>query len=127
MYKKKISVVFYVVLIILSIIMILTKGFSGNIIVYSYNDWDKGIVDGFQGEISLSMLNCLIIAVIMILIIILTFNKKNKINNKLLLFILIILLSLCIPIGTHSYSGGFAGTINEDNIYLWNIPIYLVR
>ena len=119
--------VFYVVVIILSIIMILTKGFSGNIIVYSYNDADIGIVDGFQGNVFLSTLNCIIIAIIMILTIIMTFNKKNKINKKLLLFVLIILLSLCIPIGIHSYSGGFAGTINEDNLYLWNIPRYLVR
>ena len=119
--------IFYVVVIILILIMILTKGFSGNTIIYSYNDADKGIVDGFAGQISLSILNCFIIAIIMILTIILTFNKKNTINKKILLLILIILLSSCIPVGTHSYSGGIAGTINADNINLWNIPIYLVR
>lgn len=118
---------FYVVVIILSLIMILTKGFSGNIIIYSYNDADIGIIDGFVGEIKLSILNCFVIVTIVILTIILTFNKKNGLNKKILLLILIILLSSLIPIGTHSYSGGLAGTINVDNISLWNIPIHLVR
>ena len=123
----KILKILYVVVIILSIIMILTKGFSGNLIVYSYNEADKGIIDGFQGDIYLSMYNCFIIAMIIILTTIITFNKKNKTNKKILLFVLIILLSLYIPIGIHSYSGGFAGITNENNIYLWNILNYLVK
>lgn len=122
MYKYKI---FYVIAIIISIIMILTKGFDANMMIYSYNDIDLGIIDGFQGNVSLSIVNCFVIAIIIILTIIMTVIKNNKINLKWPLFITIILLALCIPIGIDSYSGGIAGIINEQNIYLWNIVYYL--
>lgn len=119
--------IFYVIVIILSIIMVLTKGFDGNMIIYSYNDTDIGIIDGFQGNVFLSILNCFVVAIIIILTIIMTFNKNNKINIKWLLFVLTILLALSIPIGIDSYSGGIAGIIDEKNIYLWNIAFYLIR
>lgn len=119
--------IFYVIVIILSIIMVLTKGFDGNMIIYSYNDADIGIIDGFQENVFLSILNCFVVAIIIILTIIMTFNKNNKINIKWLLFVLTILLALSIPIGIDSYSGGFAGIIDEKNIYLWNIAFYLIR
>ena len=122
MYKYKI---FYVIAIIISIIMILTKGFDANMMIYSYNDIDLGIIDGFQGNVSLSIVNCFVIAIIIILTIIMTVIKNNKINLKWPLFITIILLALCIPIGIDSYSGGIAGIIDEQNIYLWNIVYYL--
>ena len=122
MYKFKI---FYVIVIIISIIMIFTKGFDGNMIIYSYNDADIGIIDGFQGVACLSIANCFVIAIIIILTIIMTFNKNNKINIKWILFMITILLALCIPIGIDSYSGGFEGIIDEQNIYLWNIVRYL--
>ena len=40
--------IFYVIVIILSIIMVLTKGFDGNMIIFSYIDADIGLFDGFQ-------------------------------------------------------------------------------
>ncbi len=118
---------FYITVIIFSIIMILTGGFKGNVNIYSYNDADMGIIDGFQGNVFLSILNCFVVAVIIILTIIMTFNKDNKINIKWLLFVFTILLVLSIPIGIDSYSGGIAGIIDERKIYLWNIPFYLIR
>lgn len=111
--------IYYIIVIILSILMIFTKGFHGNMIIYSYNDADLGIIDGFAGDIFLSIINCFIITVIIISSIIVTINKNNKTNKKWLLFALIILLSLCIPIGIHHYSGGFDGRINEQYIFLW--------
>ena len=119
--------IFYIIIIAFSIIMIFTNGFSGNVVIYSYNDVDLGIIDGFQGNIVLSMINCIIIAIIMILTMIITLNKKNKISKKWLLCLLTIILSICIPIGSHSYSGGIAGIMGEDNIYLWNIIFYLIK
>lgn len=118
---------FYVIIIILSLIMIFTKGFYGSIIVNSYDDINRGIIDGFQGNVFLSIINCSVIAIITILTLIITFNKNNKINIKWLVFVVIILLVLCIPIGTHHYSGGIAGIIGENSIYLWDIITYLVR
>lgn len=118
--------IFYIAVIIFSIIMIFTKGFDENIFIYSYNDADIGRIDGFQGNVFLSILNCFVVAIIIILTIIMTFNKNNKINIKWLLLSLTILLALSIPIGIHSYSGGIAGITAEQNIYLWNIAFYFI-
>lgn len=117
--------IFYVIVIIISIIMIFTKGFDRNIIIYSYNDADMEIIDGFQGDVYLSIINCFIIAIIIISIIIMTFNKNNQISIKWILFMITIILTLCIPVGIDSYSGGIAGIIDEQNIYLWNVMFYL--
>lgn len=124
MYKFKI---FYVIVIIINIIMIFTKGFDGNVIIHSYNDADVGIIDGFQGNVWLSIINCFVVAIIIISTIIMTINKNNKINIKWILFVTTILLALFIPIGIHSYSGGIAGITDKKNIYLWNIAFYLNR
>ena len=124
MYKFKI---FYVIVIIINIIMIFTKGFDGNVIIHSYNDADVGIIDGFQGNVWLSIINCFVVAIIIISTIIMTINKNNKINIKWILFVTTILLALFIPIGIHSYSVGIAGITDEKNIYLWNIAFYLNR
>ena len=95
MYKYKI---FYVIAIIINIIMIFTKGFDGNVIIHSYNDADVGIIDGFQGNVWLSIINCFVVAIIIISTIIMTINKNNKINIKWILFVTTILLALFIPI-----------------------------
>lgn len=116
---------FYVIVMILNLIMVFTKGFSANIIIHSYDD---GIMfDGFQGKVLLSIINCFIIAIIIILTITATLNKNNKIKIKWLFCLVTIMIALCIPIGIHSYSGGYAGIIDKKNMYLWNIVFYLVK
>ena len=107
--------------------MVFTKGFPANMLIYSYNDANKGIRDGFQGDVSLSIINCFIIAIIIILTIVTTLNKNNKVKVKWLFGLVTIIFALFIPIGIHSYSGGFAGIVAEDNMYLWNISSHLVR
>ena len=49
--------IFYIIVAILTITMIVTKGFPSNLLMYSYNDVESGIIDGFQGEVSLSQIN----------------------------------------------------------------------
>lgn len=117
--------IFYVIAMIINLVLALTKGFSAKIIIYSYDDRAKGIIDGFQGNVLLSILNCFMIAVIIILTIATTINRNNKMKLKWLFCFATIMTALCIPIGMHSYSGGFAGIIDEDNMYLWNIVFYL--
>ena len=117
-------IMFYVVVMILNLIMAFTKGFSANIIIPSYND---GMIDGFQGYVLLSIINCFIIAIIIILTLTATLNKNNKIKIKWLFCLVTIMIALCIPIGIYSFSGGFWGIIDEDNLYLWNIVLYLVK
>ena len=116
---------FYVVVVILNLILVFTKGFSANMLIYSYNYANKGIIDGFQGDVSLSIINCFIIAIIIILTIASTLNKNNKVKVKWLFSLVTIIFALFIPIGIHSYSGGFAGIVADDNMYLWNIVFYL--
>ena len=118
---------FYVVVVILNLILVFTKGFSANMLIYSYNDANKGIRDGFQGDVSLSIINCFIIAIIIILTIVTTLNKNNKVKVKWLFGLVTIIFALFIPIGIHSYSGGIAGIIDEDNMYIWNIAFYLAK
>lgn len=118
---------FYVIVMILNLILVFTKGFSANLLIYSYNDANKGIRDGFQGDVSLSIINCFIIAIIIILTIITTLNKNNKIKVKWLFGLVTIIFALCIPIGIHSYSGGIMGIIDEENMYLWNIVFSLAK
>lgn len=113
---------FYVIAMILNLVLALTKGFSGNIIIYSYKDM---AFDGFQGNVLLSILNCFMIAIIIILTIATTLNRNNKIKLKWLFCFVTIMTALCVPIGIHSYSGGIAGIIDEDHMYLWNIVFYL--
>ena len=115
---------FYVITTILNIILAFTKGFSANMPIHSYSD---GMIDGFQGNVSLSFFNCLIIVIIIILTVVVTLNKNNDINKKWLFCLVTILSALCIPIGVHSYSGGFAGIVDENAMYLWNIGFYLVK
>ena len=69
----------------------------------------------------------IIIAIIIISTIITTLDKSNKINFKWLFCLITIMIALCIPIGIHSYSGGIAGIIDEDNMYIWNIVFYLAK
>ena len=116
---------FYVVVVILNLILVFTKGFSANMLIYSYNDANKGIRDGFQGDVSLSIINCFIIAIIIILTMASTLNKNNKVKVKWLFSLVTIIFALFIPIGIHSYSGGIAGIVADDNMYLWNIVFYL--
>ena len=120
--------IFYAIVIIISIVMIFTKGFDANVFIFSYNDADSGIVDGFQGDVWLSIINCFIIAIIIILTIFITFSKNNKINIKWILCIATILLALYIPIGIDFYSGGIAGILDgKEHIFLWDLVFYINR
>ena len=118
---------FYIIVAVLGFIMVVTKGFSGSVVVYSYNDFDRGIIDGFIGYIVLSIPNCIIIALMIIATIVVTFNKKNAVNKRILLLILIVALMFCVPIGIHSYSGGIEGITKTDTLNLWNIPFCFFR
>ena len=120
--------IFYAIVIIISIVMIFTKGFDANVFIFSYDDADSGIVDGFQGDVWLSIINCFIIAIIIILTIFITFNKNNKINIKWILCIATILLALYIHIGIDFYSGGMAGILDgKEHIFLWDLVFYINR
>ncbi len=113
---------FYVIAMIIDLVLALTKGFSANIIIHSYND---KYIARCHGDVLLSIINCFIIAIILILNITVTLNKNNKIKIKWLFCFVTIMTALCVPIGIHSYSGGIAGIIDEDHMYLWNIVFYL--
>ena len=124
MKKFKIS---YILVLVFILTMIITKGFAANLYIHSYNDIDRGILDGFQGNIFISIYNCLIVFIVIIASILITFNKTNKTKNKILLLIILIFLSTYIPIGKDYYSGGVAGISDKKNVYIWNIITYFIK
>ena len=76
--------IFYIIVAILTITMIVTKGFPSNLLMYSYNDVESGIIDGFQGEVSLSQINIIYVSFFTLLTILVTISIKNKIKLILL-------------------------------------------
>ena len=99
--KKAYSVIFILVLI-----LAITKGFDIGIPINSYKN----------GDISMLLLNFVIVLSIWIISLILTINKKNNLKLKLIIFIVIILISLFIPVGVHSYYAGIIGKYNKDYV-----------
>lgn len=117
--------IFYIIVAILTITMIVTKGFPSNLLMYSYNDAESGIIDGFQGEVSLSQINIIYVSFFTLLTILVTISKKNKLKLKWLFMCIIICLMFLVRLGIDSYSGGIAGILGDQGIYLWNIWTYI--
>ena len=117
--------IFYIIVAILTITMIVTKGFPSNLLMYSYNDVESGIIDGFQGEVSLSQINIIYVSFFTLLTILVTISKKNKLKFKWLFMCIIIGLMCLVRLGIDSYSGGIAGILGDQGIYLWNIWNYI--
>ena len=110
--------IFYGLIIIISIIMILTKGIPGDEMISSYYP-PPNVSDGVITVSYLSIYNCIIDVVILIATATITLYKNNKIKYKWWLFVLIFILVLFIPIGNNFSSGGIAGRTDNTNIYLW--------
>ena len=117
--------IIYIVLLILALVSIITTGFDSNTLIYSYDENDLGIVDGFQGSIYISIINCIILAILFISVLIITIKKENMLRFKWLSCMLLFVIISFIPIGIHMYSGGIAGIIDENSIYWWNILMYI--
>ena len=98
----------YIIIYIIVLILAIAKGFDVNISIINYNDYAKGISNGYQGTIYISIINLIIVLAIWIYSLIITLKKNNKTKYKWLIFIGIILLSLFIPTGLHSYSSGLS-------------------
>ena len=120
--------IFYLIIIILCIIMIFTKGFNINITAFSYGNVPFAY-DGYSGHLSLLIVNIIIVSMIIISTIVITLLKSNKLKGKWLLFASIIILLLFVPIATNYYSGGITGKKVENNEYLWSIffDVYLLK
>lgn len=117
--------IYYIVVIILTLIMIVTKGFPCNLMMYSYNDADIEIIDGYMGDVSLSTFNIIFVAFFFLLTIIITISKKNNLKHKWLFMSIVIVLMLLVRLGADTYSGGIAGILGDQGIYLWNIWKYI--
>lgn len=123
---KKFKILYMLIFIFIAI-MILTDGVPGNLNIYSYNYADYGWTDGLQGNLYLSIINCFVILIIIMFMTLLTFNRKNKTKNKIIVFLGFIILALLIPIGKDSYSGGIEGLKGENDLFLWNLPFYIME
>ena len=117
--------IFYVIIIIICIIMIWTKGFDWSIGINSEENGPEGIQfvvhDFITSREYLLIGNCIISSIIIISMIFMTLNKNNKIKIKWVLFIIITMSVLFIPLGENITSGGLYGITNQEYRYLWNI------
>lgn len=115
---------FYILTIIISVVMIFTKGFEGNIVIQSYS---MNMADGFSGKILLSPINSIIFGFIIGLTILFTVNKENETKFKwLLLIVIIVLLLLFFPVAIDSGSGGIAGISYESNVGFLQLILYIL-
>ena len=113
---KKYKII-YVILFILLLSLICTKGITSGIETSSYGGGQL-IIDGFCGNIILLIYNLILLICILSVSIAITFKKSNNIKYKIPILILIILLGLLIPVTQENRTGGVAG-IHEKNILMY--------
>lgn len=100
-------------------IMILTKGWSCSTLWYAYDDYrDSGIIDGFAGEVWVSLPNIVAIVLVFVGTFVMTVLSKNQFKGKWFCLVGVLLLLFFIPIGTEHLSGGIAGTTIDQWLYL---------
>ena len=119
---KKYKII-YVILFILLLSLICTKGITSGIETSSYGG-EQLIMDGFYGSTILLIHNLILLICILSVSIVITFKKSNSTKYKIPILILIILLVLLIPITQENRSGGFAGIHEEKYFNVLNIKIY---
>lgn len=118
--------IMYVILFILLLSLICTKGITIGIETSSYGG-EQLVMDGFYGNTILLIYNLVWIICILSVSIIITFKKSNNNKFKIPILILIILLVLLIPIVQENRSGGFAGIHEKEYFNILNIKIYTER
>ena len=119
---KKYKII-YVILFILLLSLICTKGITIGIETSSYGG-EQLIMDGFYGSTILLIYNLILLICILIVSIVITFKKINNTKYKIPILILIVLLALLIPITQENRSGGFAGIHEKKYFNVLNIKIY---
>ena len=105
--------IYYFIIIAFILLMIFTKGVKPTAVIYEHSDGANVVF------------NCIVISLIMIVTLLITIIKKNIIKKKWLYFTIIFLLLFFVPLGINHYSGGIAGKLGNNYIYLWSwlIPI----
>ena len=122
---KKYKII-YVIIYLLLLVLIFTKGINIGIEGNSYNDYrDKGIIDGFSGSSIFLIYNFIIIITVFLVSLIITIVSSNKIKYKRWIFIGILFLLLFIPTYIEHRSGGVAGINKKIYINILTIPIII--
>ena len=115
----KTDCIFYAIIVAVNLLVALLVNFLPKIILRHFDDYlDKGIVDGFQGSISLYTIN----AIVLFLSMVVTAIHINKRNNKISLIIGIVVAALLIifaPVYYEERSGGIAGINTQSNCSLF--------
>lgn len=122
---KKYKII-YVIIYLLLLILVFTKGINIGIKWNSYDDYrDKGIIDGFSGSSMFLIYNFIIVITVFLVSLIITIISSNKIKYKKWIFIGILILLLFIPTYFEKRSGGVDGIIKEIYINTLTIPIII--
>lgn len=120
---KKYKII-YVIIYLLLIILVFTKGINIGIKGNSYNDYyDKGIIDGFSGSSIFLVYNFFIIICIFVVSLIITIIKSNKVKYKSFILVGIVILLLLIPTSIEHRSGGIVGINQERYTNILMVPI----
>ena len=120
---KKYKII-YIVLILICIVMIVTKGITVGTTIKEFGSQEMANIDGDYGYIDIFIFNICILLAILIISVCVTFNKKNTINLKYAILLCVFILLLWIPIGIQYNMGGSQLILGRET-YISLINIYL--
>ena len=120
---KKYKII-YIVLILICIVMIVTKGITVGTTIKKFGSQEMANIDGDYGYIDIFIFNICILLTIFIVSVCATFNKKNAIKFKYVILLGIFILLLWIPVGIQYNLGGSQLILGRET-YISLINIYL--
>ncbi len=120
---KKYKII-YIVLILICIVMILTKGITVGTTIKEVGSQEIANIDGDYEYIDILIFNIGILLAILIVSVYVTFNKKNIIKLKYVILLCVFILLLWIPIGMQHNMGGSQITLGRET-YISLINMYL--
>ncbi len=120
---KKYKII-YIVLILICIVMIITKGITVGTTIKEFGSQEMANIDGDYGYIDIFIFNICILLEIFIVSVCVTFNKKNNIKFKYIILLLVFILLLWLPIGMQHNMGGSQLILGRET-YISLINMYL--
>ena len=120
---KKYKII-YIVLILICIVMIVTKGITVGTTIKKFGSQEMANIDGDYGYIDIFIFNICILLAIFIVSVCVTFNKKNNIKFKYIILLLVFILLLWLPIGMQHNMGGSQLILGRET-YISLINMYL--
>ena len=113
--------IIYVIMYLILLVLIFTKGIDIGFELYSHSD--KYVIDGFNETNIVLIFNFSIIVAILIASLIITFSKNNIIKYKGIIIGILIILVLFIPVFVEHITGGEMGANKEIYKNIFMMPL----